>query len=251
MSDIYKYNKSISRFYDAVYEKILNNAGLNFYLDEISNAKGSVLEIGAGTGRIFVPALENGADIYGIDQSESMLEKLKEKISERDFNRVSLQDVREFSLNKKFKLIYAPFRIFSHLISVDDQLKALNKIYEHLDEGGKFIFDVFVPNLKRIAEDEEALDFEGEYEPGKSVKRFVSVKRNPVNQISDITFKFVWDENGKEQSEECSFPMRYYFRYELENLIGRTKLMLDNIYGGFDKSELSNDSKDFVVECIK
>lgn len=188
MSDIYKYNKSISRFYDAVYEKILNNAGLNFYLDEISNAKGSVLEIGAGTGRIFVPALENGADIYGIDQSESMLEKLKEKISERDFNRVSLQDVREFSLNKKFKLIYAPFRIFSHLISVDDQLKALNKIYEHLDEGGKFIFDVFVPNLKRIAEDEEALDFEGEYEPGKSVKRFVSVKRNPVNQISDITF---------------------------------------------------------------
>lgn len=251
MSDIYKYNKSISRFYDAVYEKILNNAGLNFYLDEISNAKGSVLEIGAGTGRIFVPALENGADIYGIDQSESMLEKLKEKISERDFNRVSLQDVREFSLNKKFKLIYAPFRIFSHLISVDDQLKALNKIYEHLDEGGKFIFDVFVPNLKRIAEDEEALDFEGEYEPGKSVKRFVSVKRNPVNQISDITFKFVWDENGKEQSEECRFPMRYYFRYELENLIGRTKFMLDNIYGGFDKSELSNDSKDFVVECSK
>lgn len=252
MSDIYKYNRSIARFYDVVYEKILNNAGLDFYLEEISKAKGPVLEIGAGTGRIFVPALNNGADIYGIDQSELMLEELKAKISNEDSARVSLQDVREFSLKKKFKLIYAPFRIFSHLITVEDQLKALNKIYDHLDAGGKFIFDVFVPDLKRLTNNfENLLDFDGEYEPGKSLKRFATINYDNINQISNLTFTFVWDEDGEEKKEECYFPLRYYFRYELENLIARTNLKLEKIYGGFDKQELSNESNDFVVVCSR
>ncbi|MEO8665690.1 MAG: class I SAM-dependent methyltransferase, partial [Ignavibacteria bacterium] len=155
MSEVYKYNKEISRFYDVVYENIKKDFGLEFYLKEISAEKGPVLEIGSGTGRIFVPALQSGADIYGIDQSEMMTSKLKEKISEKDFERVSIQDAREFSIVKKFKLIIAPFRMFSHLITVEDQLKALGKIYEHLDKGGRFIFDVFIPDYKNLSGDVE------------------------------------------------------------------------------------------------
>jgi hypothetical protein len=34
-------------------------------------------------------------------------------------------------------------------------------------------------------------------------------------------------------------------------LIARSDLKLEKIYGGFDKSELTNSSKDFVIVCGK
>ncbi|MDQ3022241.1 MAG: class I SAM-dependent methyltransferase [Bacteroidota bacterium] len=252
MKDIYEYSEAVVRFYDVVNDKILDKSGLNFYLKEIANAGGAVLEVGAGTGRIFVPALQSGADIYGIDQSELMLKKLKEKISKEDSFRVSLQDVRKLSLKKKFKLIVSPFRVFQHLHSIEDQIKALNKIYEHLEEGGKFIFDVFVPNLGNlIKERNDVPEFDGEYEPGRKLQRFATIKHNYIEQILDITFKFIWDENGEQRKDDSKFSLRYFFRYELENLIGRTKFKLDKMYGDFNRGELNNDSKDFVIVCLK
>ncbi|HMS64029.1 MAG TPA: class I SAM-dependent methyltransferase [Ignavibacteria bacterium] len=252
MKDIYENNESISRFYDIVYDKILDKSGLKFYLKEIAEANGPVLEIGAGTGRIFVPALKNGADIYGIDQSNLMLDKLRSKINEKDKERIFLSDVRELSLKKRFNLIIAPFRIFQHLLSIEDQLTALNKIYDHLEDGGKFIFDVFVPNLEKInSERVNVPEFDGEYETGKRLQRSVTIKNNYIEQILDITFKFIWDENGEENKSEAYFPFRYFFRYELENLIGRTPFKLEKVYGDFKKGSLSNDSTDFVMICKK
>lgn len=252
MNDKYKYNKSLARFYDVVYDKILNSSGFDFYCEEISRANGPVLEVGAGTGRIFVPSLKNRADIYGIEQSEFMLDMLKAKINKEDHHRVSVQDVRQFSLDKKFRLIISPFRVFQHLTTVEEQLKAINKIYEHLETGGRFIFDVFAPDLKRIVTNVEDLpEFDGEYEPGKRLQRFASIIYDNVNQILNLTFKFVWDEDGEKKTEECFFPLRYYHRYELENLIGRTNLKLEKIYGGFDRSEIDKDSKEFIVVCFK
>ncbi|HEY3250303.1 MAG TPA: class I SAM-dependent methyltransferase, partial [Ignavibacteria bacterium] len=219
---------------------------------EIKNTKGPVLEAGVGTGRIFVPALKGSADIYGIDYSEQMLCRLKEKINEKEHHRISKQDIRSFKLDKKFDLVISPFRVFQHFLSIEDQLNALNCIYEHLNPGGRLIFDVFNPDLKRITQDaDNVLEFDGEYEPGKKLKRFSSVRYDNINQILGITFKFVWDENGEEKEDEFYTLLRYYFLYELENLIGRTKFRLDNIYGGFDRSKLNNDSKEFIVVCRK
>jgi SAM-dependent methyltransferase len=240
------------RFYDVVYDKMLNKDGINFYLREISNTKGPVLEAGVGSGRIFVPALNNGADIYGIDQSELMLKNLRAKINEKDHHRVSVNDMRDFSLSKKFDLVISPFRVFQHLLTIEDQLGALNCIYEHLNDGGRLIFDAFNPDLNRITKDAvDVLEFEGEYEPEKKLKRFSSVKPDGINQILNVTFKFIWDDNGKEREEEFFTPLRYYFRFELENLIGRTKFKLENIYGDFKRSEFSKNPKEFIVVCSK
>jgi hypothetical protein len=111
---------------------------------------------------------------------------------------------------------------------------------------------LFCPDLSRLqAEVTNELEFEGEYESGKKVKRYFSVKPDYINQIQNVTFKYVWDENGKENSSEYSFPMRYFFRFEIENLIARTKFKLENIYGDFNRNDLTNDSKEFVVVCSK
>ena len=78
--DEHNYNEATVRFYDVLYDQFtgIMRAGkerTDMYLSEIAKANGPVLEAGVGTGMIFVPALADGADIYGIDKSPLMFEK--------------------------------------------------------------------------------------------------------------------------------------------------------------------------------
>ncbi len=244
------YPHFFARFYDTIYNHIRDNTDHSYFLKKILSANGSVLEVGTGTGRFFMDALNEGADIYGIDFSPAMVEILKSKLPVNKHDRVSVQDVRKMKLDKKFDLIVAPFRVFMHLITVDDQLKALNKIYEYLNKGGSFVFDLFVPDIKMllIGLDQE-IDFEGEYSPGCFIKRYTSMHADLINQISHVTFRIDWEEGGHHHSETWQTDLRFFFRYEIQHLIQLSKLNLVNIYGDFEEHVLTNTSKEFIVVC--
>lgn len=241
-----------ARFYDLIYHQLRDGDDSRFYLEKIRNTKGCVLEVGSGTGRLLAEALENGADIHGIDVSPAMLDILKAKLSPINQKRISLQNIVDFRLDKKFDLIIAPFRVLMHLTEKEDQLKALNNVYDHLNKTGRFIFDVFVPSLKPLISGlENVTDFEGEYEPGNKVKRVVSTKPDLINQIINITFRLEWNQGGSNYTREWETPLRYFFRFELEHLIERSKFRTYTIVGDFSGGALTNDSKEFVVTCQK
>jgi len=197
-------------------------------------------------------ALDQGADIFGIDISPEMINILKDKLPEKEYYRIQIQDICTFNLERKFDLIIAPFRVFMHLLTVDEQLKALDTVFEHLNPGGNFIFDLFIPNLKMLHEGlNHVKDFDGEYEPGKKLIRYTSMHADLVNQISHITFKLVWDEDSIEKTEEWKTDLRFFFRYEIEHLVAQSKLKLVDIFGDFEEGELNKNSKEFIVICEK
>jgi SAM-dependent methyltransferase len=244
-----EYPEYIARFYDVIYAH-LRTADRDYFLRTILATKGPVLEIGVGTGRFFIDALHGGADIYGVDLSETMLQQLRKKLGSEHHHRIFHQDARSLHLDKKFDLIVAPFRVFSHLIEPDDQLQALDSIYDHLNPGGRFIFDVYVPDLSLLLNGiNEQVDFDGEYAPGKKLKRIVSAKADIIRQVSAVTMTLTWDDEAGEKTESWHMPMRFFFRYELEHLVRRSKLTLKNIFGDYEEHELGPDSKDFIVVC--
>ncbi len=244
-----EYPQYIARFYDVIYSQ-LRSVDRDYFRNAILSTRGSVLEIGVGTGRLFIDALRNGADIYGVDLSESMLEQFRKKLGKEHHHRLFHQDARSLQLGKKFNLIVAPFRMFSHLIELDDQLRTLDCIFDHLNPGGRFIFDLYVPDLSILLNGiNEQVDFEGEYAPGKKLKRIVSAKADLVRQVSFVTMTLTWDDVTGERTESWHLPMRYFFRYELEHLVHRSKLTLKHIYGDYEKHELGPDSKDYIVVC--
>jgi SAM-dependent methyltransferase len=245
-----EYPEYIARFYDLIYVKLRNSVDHDFFMKKIKDSRGPVLEVGVGTGRFFTDALNRGIDIYGIDTSVEMLRVLKKKIKKSEYHRISRQDVVSMKLDRKFNLIIAPFRVFSHLLEIQDQLQALDRIYEHLDPGGEFIFDVFVPDLALLLNGvDNFTDFDGEHEPGKILKRIITAKSDLVNQVSHVKMKFIWDiETGKAE-KEWDFKFRFYFRYELEHLIARSKLTLSKVFGDYKGNPLGEDSKEFVVVC--
>lgn len=63
--------------YEILHTKAPKNE-LDFYLS-YANKKDKILELMCGSGRFLLPFIESGFDVSGVDNSTSMLEKLKEK----------------------------------------------------------------------------------------------------------------------------------------------------------------------------
>ena len=252
MQEITKYPEFFARFYDTIYHQLRDTTDHNFFSKRINGCKGKVLEIGVGTGRFFAESLNKNADIYGIDISPAMLDICKTKISEKEQYRLSLQDMRTFSFDFTFDLIIAPFRVFMHILDNKEQLIALNNVAKHLSENGTFIFDAYVPNMKMMAEGlDNDLDFIGEYAPGKKLKRLVSMKTDLIEQINEMFFTLEWDEDKKVKQKFWVTKLKYFFRHEIEYLIEKSDLKLEQFYGDYEETPLNSTSKEFVLVCSK
>ena len=177
-----------------------------FYLARMAAAGGPVLEMGSGTGRLLREALRRGIDAWGIDLSQAMLERCRAQLPAEQSERASVADAVSMRLGRRFTLVAAPFRVLSHVPSIEDQLRLLDTVHEHLVPGGAFVFDLYVPNPKLLLEGmSENCDFDGE--------------------------------------------MRFYFRFEIEHLVARSKVRLETLHGDFAAGPLTVESREYVVVC--
>lgn len=246
------YPDFIARFYDLIYHQVRDPIDKKYYQNKINETRGRILEAGTGTGRLLLESLKNDADIYGIDISPAMLNVLKNKLGKNDQHRISLQSITDFSFDRPFNLIVAPFRVLMHLLTKEDQIKALKNVSRHLEPGGRFIFDVFVPDPNYLIKGmDNVTDFEGEYEPGKKIRRIVSTQPDIVNQIIEVNFRYEWSNNGEVITKEWKTPMRFFFKYELEHLIERSGFCKFKFDGDFEGNPLQKGSKEFIVTCEK
>ncbi len=243
------YPEFVARFYDPVYARVRDGVDNDYYLQKVTSAVGPVLEIGVGTGRLFAEALRRGADVYGIDVSPHMIERCREKLPAAERERVWVDDALEMRTERRFDLVVAPFRVLSHVPEPEDQLRFLHTVHEVLRPEGTFIFDVYVPSLKLLLEGlPEHCDFDGEHAPGRRLRRFVSsAPADLARQTNHVRMRFEWDEANGEQSEEWAFDMRFFFRYELEHLVARSRLRLETIHGDFGGGALTPESAEYVV----
>jgi len=211
-----------------------------FFTSMARESGGPVLELGCGTGRILIPTAREGICITGLDRSPEMLRVCRSSLDREpdDLHRYTTLvqgDMRDFRLDAHFRLITAPFRVFHHMIEVDEQLSCLNAVSRHLEHGGKIVLDLFNPYLpylydKRfleIIEEEPSFTLPN----GQDVsRRSRLLSRNLHRQIIEIEFLYEWNENGQTRKQSHRLPMRYFFRYEIEHLLARTGFVLDTIY---------------------
>lgn len=122
-----------------------------FYRDRATAADGPVLEMACGTGRIYLEVLEAGVDADGFDASTGSLSLLRDRAVERGLEpSVWEADMQSFSVERGYDLVYCPFNAIQHLHEIDEQLSALESVYDALAPGGTFVFDVFVPSFEVI-----------------------------------------------------------------------------------------------------
>lgn len=248
----HEYPKNFARFYDTIYHQMRDGADSDYFRNLVGQTDGKVLEVGVGTGRLFMNAIKDGADIYGIDISHAMLDILYSKLERKHHHRISLQSIVDFNFDFKFDLVVAPFRVIMHLMDKDEQIKALNNVYQHLNSGGSFVFDAFVPDPGILKNGiDKQTDFDDEYEPGKKLRRIVTSIPDLVNQVINVLFRLEWEEDDGIKTEEWRVPLRFYFRFELEHLVERSDFDEYEIIGDYKGKSLDKDSKEFIVICKK
>jgi SAM-dependent methyltransferase len=247
------YPDFVARFYDPVYAQVRDGVDNEYYLSRMAAAAGPVLEIGSGTGRLLREALRRGIDAWGIDVSPTMVERCRAQLGAERRDRVSVADAVSMRLGRRFALVVAPFRVLSHVASIGDQLRLLDTVHEHLVPGGAFVFDLYVPNLKLLLEGlPETCDFDGEWAPGRRLRRFVSSAPADLSrQTNRVRMRFQWDEEDGEHRDTWEFEMRFYFRFEIEHLVARSKLRLEALHGDFAGGPLTAASCEIVAVCRK
>jgi SAM-dependent methyltransferase len=136
----------ISFLYDAY---VRGDFDLDFFIQEARQVDGHVLELMSGTGRVSIPLIESGARLTCVDASRSMLDGLEKKLVQKGLRAsVVHADVCELSLNAKYDLIFIPFHSFSEITDESQQRRALNRIYDHLTDQGRFICTLHNPAVR-------------------------------------------------------------------------------------------------------
>jgi SAM-dependent methyltransferase len=244
------YGRTTARFYDAAYRDSPQvGKDVDFYRAVARECAGPVLELGCGTGRVLLRMAEDGFPCTGLDASRHMLDALRAK-SRFPNLRLVHAPMQRFDLgHDRFTLIYAAFRVFQHLYTVEDQLQCLACVRKHLAPGGALAFDVFAPRLARmaVADPREQLEMRFELD-GESVERFARATPHAAQQLLEVYFRYE-RKRGNELvgCEEARFKMRWFWRYELEHLLARAGFSDVAIYGDFDRSEIGQDTPAFVA----
>ncbi|MEP6508186.1 MAG: class I SAM-dependent methyltransferase [Gemmatimonadales bacterium] len=247
--------RSIGELYDLA-SPYSQRTDVAFYIEEAVKSAGRVLEVACGTGRVLLPMARKGISITGIDQSPGMLERChqmldKEDESVRALVQLEQMDMRNFNLDDRFALATIPFRPMQHMITMADQLNTLRSVNRHLAPGGHLVFDVFNPDLARIAagRTEEKEDTPERTLPdGRRARRTGRVTAvHKLEQINDVELiYYVIHPDGRTERLVQSFPMRWYMRYEVEHLLERCGFGLKALYGNFDRSVLTDSSPEMI-----
>ena len=118
------------------YSNILRN--VKKHIENLDSV--NVLEIGTGSGFLvsFLEDIYPNVSIYGLEYDERLVDLTKSKIKKAT---IFQGNAEKFELNKKFRLIVS-LQVIEHLYNPENMLEC---VYNHLEEGGVFIFTT--PNL--------------------------------------------------------------------------------------------------------
>jgi SAM-dependent methyltransferase len=125
---------------------------LPFYLDLARRQGGEILELACGTGQLTVPIAREGLSIAGLDSSSAMLNVARGRAVDAQVSvEFVLGDMRRFSLDRHFSMVFVARNSLLHLSSKDDLLAAFSAIRSHLKPKGLLAFDVFNPDVRMLA----------------------------------------------------------------------------------------------------
>lgn len=231
-----------SRYYDL----FASRDDIDFYRELALKHGKRALELGVGTGRVAIELARAGVAVWGIDNSRYMLDVAERKLRKEPMavrNRVSLQlgDMRDFRTKDKFPLVYIPASTFEHCITEEDQRRCLNSVYHALESRGILAFDT----SQHSSQDPESSWWIDRREVGgNEVVRTIFSRLDPQTTFVSVNLFFDVYQDGKLKERYYEYgKARLSAKKDLEQLLEETGFVISKIYGDFNRSVYSKESK--------
>jgi len=239
--------------YDLLFQDYTHD--LDFYLGLARTAQGPSLDVGCGTGRVLLRALEAGLDMDGLDDSAEMLERLRANAAARKLSpRVAQADMRGFRMPRRYACVMIPFNAFAHVLDHDGQIATLRACHEHLLPGGRLTFDVFSATVEMLATPvtEPVLELET-VNPATGLKlRLYDGRRLDVatqTQHSQIAIEELDAEARVSHTHRFVTVVRWTWPSEMDLLLRLAGFARWEITGGFDDRPVSEHQGSIVVSA--
>jgi SAM-dependent methyltransferase len=196
------FGERVAQRYDEAVAERFDDSAVAPVVDFLAGMAGSgrALELGIGTGRIALPLAERGVEVHGVDLSSAMVQRLRAKPGGAEIP-VTVGDFATTVLRGKFALAYLVFNTIMNLTTVDEQVACFQNVSAQLDEGGRFVVEVGVPQLQRLPPGETVRPFAigdtylGFDEYDVATQGLISHHYSLVEgnlEVRSIPFRYVW-----------------------------------------------------------
>ncbi len=197
---------------------------------------GAVLEFAVGTGRVALPLAARGVSVSGIELSPAMVRRLRAKDGAEQVD-VTIGDMATTRVGGSFRLVYLVYNTIGNLTSQDQQVACFGNAAAHLDEGGLFVIEVGVPDLRRLPPGEDARVFA--HHPGYvGYDDYIDLVAQQA-----VSHHFVADGGDVRESRT---PFRYVWPSELDLMARLTGMSLRHRWGGWDRRPFTSESTSHV-----
>lgn len=240
-----------ARYYDHAYSRYKSDVA--FYVELATALGGPVLELGGGTGRVTIPIAKAGVSIVSVDLMESMLQQARARIAKlsravRDRIELVEGDLRTLDLDRRFALVISPFNVLMHLYTRPDVEAALATVRRHCAPGGRFAFDVLLPDPASLALNPNRFYKSRPITHPRDGARYgyaESFEYDHDAQIQTTVIRFERLEDGEELYDRLM--QRQYFPRELEALLHYNGFEVLRHDGAFDGRPIDGLSDSQVV----
>jgi SAM-dependent methyltransferase len=196
---------------------------------------GTALEFGIGTGRVALPLARRGIGVNGIDLSEAMVAKLRAKPG-AELIATTLGDFATTRVTGTFSLVYLVFNTICNLTTQDEQVTCFQNAANHLGPGGRFVIEVFVPDLQRLPAGER-------FHPFTVSPEHIGLDEYDVAG-QGLVSHHLWPEGNAWRMS--SVPFRYVWPAELDLMARLAGMRLRERWQDWDRSPFTSDSRKHV-----
>ena len=196
---------------------------------------GAALELGIGTGRLALPLSRRGVRVHGIELSPAMVAQLQAQPGADDIG-VTIGDFATTKVDGTFTLAYLVRNTITNLTTQDEQVECFRNVAAHLEPGGCFVIEVYIPELQRLP-------------PGETVHAFTVTPTHLGFEEYDVATQIAfshhyWVIDG--QLEIFSSPFRYVWPSELDLMARLAGMTLRERWSDWNRAPFTSESRNHI-----
>ncbi|MGI8827752.1 MAG: class I SAM-dependent methyltransferase [Chloroflexota bacterium] len=236
---------NIAPFYDLEHSNFVDD--IDFYLRHIH--ADPILEVGVGTGRVMVPLLQAGFEVWGVDTSAAMLAVARERVANFDQAHLIHGAVDDLPPGASFGTILLPLNLLWHLRDLQQQRRFLATTRDLLAPGATLLVDLSNPlTLADRGARGELRERLSHLSPDADVHGWSSCWDDEAEER--LYLSLVFDEardDGSLRRVSSKLELRYLYKGEVELLLWLTGFRVCSLYGSYDLQPFSSHSPNILV----
>ena len=235
--DSTQFDEWIAQRYEVLWPELHDPAVLDSAVSFLADlaGDGAALELGIGTGRLALPLSQCGVRVHGIEKSPAMVAALRAKQGTEDID-VTIGDFATATVDRVFRVAYLVRNTITNLTTQEEQVACFLNVAAHLEPGGCFVIENYIPDLQRLP-------------PGETIHVFTRTPEHLGFEEYDVAAQIgishhYWMIEGK--IEARSGAHRYVWPSELDLMARLAGMTLRERWNDWRRNAFTSESRGHI-----